>query len=170
VGVCLGGNTNRWNNVKSAEAFARLVTGRQVVAGFVKLDQQPNFPSINGNFLVVRPPLLDALKDVPRLGTASDLGPLISRINSNSQPSAGRRFTIFAKTGTLEGQFSSGRNDSNIIFAAGMWNDNTRTLTNGLVVSIYIEKGNLKGNSGRATQLAARIIEILDQRFKWSAS
>jgi hypothetical protein len=166
VGITLGGNTNRWNNVKSAEAFSRLVTGRQVVTTFVRLDQKPEFPLLNG-FSNIRLPLLSALEGVAQGGTAKALKNNIDRINSGSQAPAGSRFTIFAKTGTLEGQFKSGRNDSNIILAAGMWNDANHTLTDGVVISIYIEKGNVKGDSGRATQLAARIIDILQERYKW---
>ena len=170
VGITLGGNTNRWNNVKSAEAFSRLVTGKQVAASFVKLDQQPQFPLLN-DFSNIRGPLLEALEGVVQKGTAQQaLQPVVEHINGFAQAPAGSRFTIFAKTGTLEGQFKSGRNDSNIILAAGFWNDTTHTLTNGVVVSIYIEKGNLKGNSGRATQLAARIIEVLNDRYKWGVS
>ena len=170
AGITLGGNTNRWNNVKSAEAFSRLVTGKQVAATFVKLERQPEFPLLNG-FANIRLPLLEALEGVvTKEGTAKALKPAVERINSYAQAPAGSRFTIFAKTGTLEGQFKSGRNDSNIILAAGFWNDTTHTLTNGVVISIYIEKGNLKGDSGRATQLASRILEILNDRFKWGVS
>jgi hypothetical protein len=166
VGITLGGNTNRWNNVKSAEAFARLITGRQVAASFVKLDQKPEFPPLN-DFSRVRTALLAALEDVVMNGTASKLNSRVGQLDSNGQATVGRRFAIFAKTGTLEGQFKSGRNDSNIILAAGMWNDSTQTLTDGVVISIYIEKGNLKGDSGRATELAGRILDILNERFKW---
>ncbi|HEY6804199.1 MAG TPA: penicillin-binding transpeptidase domain-containing protein [Pyrinomonadaceae bacterium] len=170
VGITLGGNTNRWNNVKSAESFSRLITGRQVTASFVKLNRQPEFPLLNG-FSSIRRPLLEALEGVvAKGGTARLLNDRVEQINKSANLPAGSRFAIFAKTGTLEGQFRSGRNDSNIILAAGIWNDTSHTFKNGVVVSIYIEKGNLLGDSGRATQLAERIIDILNKRFHWSGN
>ncbi|MCU1266657.1 MAG: cell cycle protein [Acidobacteria bacterium] len=169
VGVCLGGNTNLWSNVKTAEAFSRLVTGRRVQATMVRPESTPQFDKLDNAFDVVRPALLDALEGVARPGgTAAALFPAISAINSGSLTQNGERFAVFAKTGTLEGQYKSGRNDSNIIFAAGMYNPVTRVLRQGVVVSIFIEKGNKKGDSGRATLLAARLMSVLNEHFGWN--
>jgi hypothetical protein len=171
VGVCLGGNTNLWSNVKSAEAFSRLITGRRTEATMVGLESAPQFDVLSSSFNVVRPALLDALEGVAHPGgTAAILAPSIAAINAGSTAQAGERFALFAKTGTLEGQYKSGRNDSNIIFAAGFYNPVTRNLRKGVVVSIFIEKGNKVGDSGRATLVATRLMKILNNHFGWNAN
>lgn len=170
VGVCLGGNTNLWSNVKSAEAFSRLVTGRRVNATMVKEKEPVNFTPLDSAFVErVRPALLEALEGVvagPN-GTAAVLLPSVNAVNGGTAAAGGERFAIFAKTGTLEGQFRSGRNDSNIIFAAGWYNPATRTFRDGVVVSVFIEKGNRRRESGRATALAVRLFEVLSAHFNW---
>jgi len=171
VAVCLGGYTNLWSNVKSAEAFSRLVTGRRIQATMVHTESPAQFERLSHLFDVVRPPLLDALEGVTAPGgTAANLAPAIAAINHGSSVQAGERFAMFAKTGTLEGQYMSGRNDSNMIFAAGMYNPASRTLRNAVVVSIFIEQGNRKGDSGRATLVALKLMKVLNQHFGWNAT
>ncbi len=168
VMICLGGKTNLWSNVKSAEAFSRLVTGKRVNATMMKVpsDAPPRFEALDASYAPVRPLLLKALEEVALSGTADALAGKIRSINGARGGSDGRRFAIFAKTGTLRGL--SSRNDSNFIFAAGLWNEKTMQLDDSVVLSIYIEKGNSGGESGRSAAFALKIMSILDQEFNWS--
>lgn len=168
VMVCLGGKTNLWSNVKSAEAFSRLVTGRRITATVVKADGQPESGLLDSSFASVQPALLRALEGVSRTGTARILAQKIDEINRSRGSREDQRFAIFAKTGTLRDQYRSGRNDSNLILAAGLWNAGAQRLSNGVVLSIFIEKGDRAGEFGRASRFALRLIDILNQRFGWS--
>jgi cell division protein FtsW (lipid II flippase) len=166
VSICLGGKTNLWSNIKSAEAFSRLVTGRRVSASMVKLENPPQFDLLGSGFATVQAPLLRALEGVCKTGTASNLAAFIGSVNSRRGAAANQRFTIFGKTGTLEGQYRSGRDDSNFLMAAGLWDSAAKRLTNGVVLSIYIEKG----DKGRAAIFARKLLDILNQEYGWMPS
>ena len=168
VMVCLGGKTNLWSNVKTAESFSRLITGHRVSSTFVKTESPTEFNSLDGSFLAIQPALLRALEGVCQTGTAKALAPKINEFNSIRGGGDGKRLVVFAKTGTLRNQYLSGRNDSNIVLAVGLWDPATRRLTNGAVLSIYIEKGDRAGGFGRATEFALKLMDILDQHFGWT--
>jgi hypothetical protein len=162
VSVCLGGFTNRWSNVKSVESFSRLVTGRRVVATMLKTDSSPTFEPLPLNS-DVRRALLKSLQGVCTEGTASQLATKINEIRRGDD-----RFTIFAKTGTLPGLYRSGRNDSNIILLAGLWDPTKNELSKAVALSVYVQKGNKGDDSGRATILAGKILDILRARGQWT--
>lgn len=168
VMICLGGKTNLWSNVKSAEAFSRLLTGRRVNATMMKVSSgnTARFDTLDTSYARVRPALLKALEEVALTGTSDILASKIRSINAARGGNDGRRFAVFAKTGTLKGL--SNRNDSNFIFAAGLWNENTMQLDDSIVLSIYIEKGDSGEASGRSAAFALKLMSLLDKEFNWS--
>jgi len=168
VNICIGGETNLWSNVKSAEAFARLVTGRRVAASLVKLENPSILEALPDSYLVVRSSILDALEGVVTNGTAHlEMSPFVEQMRRQRRGGS-ERFTIFAKSGTLRYfRRSARRNDSNFMMAAGLWNPSNRGLSRAAVMTVFLEQGDPAGEHGRATEFAAELLPILEKHFGW---
>jgi hypothetical protein len=165
-----------WSNVELAQAFARIVTGRRIMARIIAGDA-PAYPELAPGFASAewRQEVVRSLERVANdpAGTAyASLHPTIQRIGGG----AAGQFTVMSKTGTLDpdnyGQNIDGprQSDSIYVFTAGLWNDSTGEFTRSVTGAVYIEQASERVRELAAPALAARVIQLLDRhpRFKWS--
>jgi cell division protein FtsI/penicillin-binding protein 2 len=170
-----GGGSCYWNNVEAAEAFARIITGREITHTFVrtKLDQPnekpPKIKSMRDDY---RNEILKKLNEVVYNGTASSILGKAIRNDAIIRPYMkifGDRLVFYAKTGTLdrigrtisnkisEEDESKRQDDSILLLFIGVkkrWSDD---LEKGLSVAIYIQEQGM----GQATEAAKLIMPQL---------
>jgi hypothetical protein len=187
--VLLGGEFNAlsqygrvggaWSNVLLAESFARITTGRRIKARIIADASNKLSPTTEEWFEGARsatwyPSLMRSLEGVvvKRQATAeAELrGALITISGSPVEAvfdSGRRRFTVFAKTGTLDPDGDGDlREDSIFVFTAGIWNDASRTFDRPVTGVIYIGQGEER----QAQLFADELLRLLDRntRFTWS--
>jgi hypothetical protein len=168
-----------WSNVFLAQSFARISTGRKVVAYIV--EQEPSVKTSR----VASEEWFEGAQSAPwRLALVHELegvgvepyGTAYKALNSTITDIGGNRpkyaiggastvFTVISKTGTLDPDGGGPLlEDSNFVFTAGIWNNGTfeRAVTG----AIYIEQG----AEGQAQAFAAALLRLLDRhaRFLWT--
>jgi hypothetical protein len=167
-----------WSNVFLAQSFARISTGRKVMAHIVATPQQPR-PEIDAWFenALTSPWRLTMLHELEGVGVEQS-GTAHRAINSTLMRIAGSRpqytigshqraFTVVSKTGTLD---PDGRGplleDSTFVFTAGIWDDSLGRFEKGVTGAIYVEQG----NEGQAQAFAAALLSLLNgqARFHWN--
>ncbi len=149
ISILFGGATNRWNNVRLAEATSRLVTNQKVRARFVEKIteggrelQEPVSVEALGLNTAVHEQILRGMEAVSAPGgTAGDLYPLLQGLKNNtSNPNA---LEFYGKTGTpfrKEIRLGQGELYSSIfLFTVLLRNRETGKIEDGLTFAIYVE-------------------------------
>jgi len=169
ISMLIGGASNRWSNVKLAEAYARLGSGRQVIA---RLAKDPSITVGPPAFLPlpisdpVRLQVLTGMEQAILSGTASSshrgFRPAIEQAN-RELASQGLRIRAFGKTGT--GTRIKGRECAAFAFFLGIETVQGQDL-GGMSCTIYLEDRAPGGNSGNAVTLAGRIAPEMIEYLK----
>jgi hypothetical protein len=161
----LGAEECRWNNVKLAEAWSRVLTGHRVRAiledhaGGAILHGQPAaspwqpMPAPVGNADWRRDHLLVPLRQVGILGTASDLADL-----------APWPQTAFYKTGTID-EGTPGYESELLLFALGESRDGSLDLSQGLTGVLYLQDSKTLEDRPSKFNLGRCVVQVLRQRL-----
>lgn len=100
VSAMLGNGNGVWSSIKLAEAYARLVTGRKVVARYANANA--GFPQLDRNYLTyARQPITTGLAQVLDNSLSATLLPAAVTALQTQLP-ADRVLGVFAKSGTME--------------------------------------------------------------------
>jgi len=149
ISILFGGATNRWNNIKLAEATSRLVMDKKLHANFVdKISENGRqLPeNIQGEPLglesTVHARILEGMEGVSSPGgTAADLYPILQDLKAHSAPKYELEF--YGKTGTpFRKEIRLGQEEiysSVFLFTALLKNKETGKIEDGLTFAIYIE-------------------------------
>ncbi len=149
ISILFGGATNRWNNVKLAEATSRLTTGQKVQAHFVDHITEGNRdlreeskPVETGMLPEIRRAVLQGMQAVCEPGgTAADLSSLLDNIRENVADKYYVEF--YGKTGTpFRKEIRKGEEEiysSVFLFTAILRDRNSQKIQDALTFSIYIE-------------------------------
>jgi cell division protein FtsI/penicillin-binding protein 2 len=149
ISLIFGGATNRWNNIRLAEATSRLVTNQKVRAHFVeKITEngrelkEPVSVEPLGLNPAVHEQLLRGMEAVSAPGgTAGDLYPLLQSLKEK----ASSRYTLefYGKTGTpFRKEIRLGQKEiysSVFLFTALLRNTETSKVEDGLTFAVYVE-------------------------------
>jgi hypothetical protein len=149
ISIIFGGATNRWNNVKLAEATSRLVMNEKLHGRFVeKINENGRDlqETITTEPLGINPQvheqLLRGMEAVSAPGgTAADLYPILMDLKEHSSPKYALEF--YGKTGTpFRKEIRLGQEElysSVFLFTALLRNRETGKVEDGLTFTIYIE-------------------------------
>ena len=149
ISILFGGATNRWNNIRLAEATSRLVTNQKVRARFVEKIteggrelQEPATIEPLGLNPEVHTQILRGMEGVAVPGgTAGDLYPLLQSLKEKAPAEYAMEF--YGKTGTpFRREIRRGQEElysSVFLFTALLRNRETGKVEDGLTFAIYIE-------------------------------
>jgi len=149
ISILFGGATNRWNNIKLAEATSRLVTNRRVQARFLERItedgntlQESMESSDLGLNADVHGALLQGMEAVCEPGgTAADLDPLLQDLKERVDYKHSLEF--YGKTGTpFRKEIRKGEEElysSVFLFTAILRNRETNHVEDGLTFAVYVE-------------------------------
>jgi hypothetical protein len=149
VSILFGGATNRWNNIRLAEATSRLVTNQKVQARFVERItegdrelQEPLSKAPLGLNPDVHQQILRGMEAVAAPGgTAGDLYPLLQSLKMRTSDQYSLEF--YGKTGTpFRKEIRLGQQElysSVFLFSALLRNRQTGKVEDGLTFAVYIE-------------------------------
>ena len=149
ISILFGGATNRWNNIRLAEATSRLVTNQKVEARFVERitegDRELKEPVTTGPLglnPVVHERILRGMEAVSAPGgTAGDLYPLLQGLKTRT--SSQHSLEFYGKTGTpFRKEIRLGQQElysSVFLFTAMLRNRQTGKVEDALTFAIYIE-------------------------------
>lgn len=167
-----GGNGGRWNNVRLAEAAARIVTGRKVVAHLGRRESEtampeaPAMPAPLSNTAWRLSNVIEPLRMVGREGTASGFRRLVMMAEAEG-------FRILIKTGTLEElvpQAGSSRprfESELLLFVIGRWHADGFVSGEALAGVLYLEDSrSFDGADGTRTTVALPLLEILLEHLR----
>lgn len=180
VSFLLGDFTNRWTNVRLAEAYSRLATGTNVTAqlihGFRRPDdEQPITLSATGTTPQPdigpndqgRAAILSAMENVAVVGTASPLRDTVQKIRLTKPD-----FALYAKTGTPRGTSGTGNSAILVFTAGGRASAHPRTgvaadhrIRDGVTVAISIED---RGASTIAVDLGKEVLNAIARHQGWT--
>ena len=149
ISILFGGATNRWNNIRLAEATSRLVTNTKVRAKFVEkiteAGRELQEPASNEPLGVnpeVHQAILRGMEAVAAPGgTAGDLYPMLQSLKE--KVSGNHALEFYGKTGTpFRREIRLGQEElysSVFLFTALLRNQQTGKVEDGLTFAIYIE-------------------------------
>lgn len=175
ISLDLGGAYAEWNNIKLAEAFARIVTRKKIKAKIILDIADRNIPDIliipddkSDDFTPEENQALDWVREGIQLpttpgGTAEILVPEIKRLNEQLEPN-NLRIKVFSKTGSPR-KHDKGPNSAVYLFCILMeanqesqWNQ-----VGGISGAIYIED---RGKGTLAVTLAQKIVKYVVNYLK----
>jgi hypothetical protein len=149
ISILFGGATNRWNNIRLAEATSRLVTNQKVRARFIEKIteggrelQEPVSAEPLGLNPTVHNQVLRGMEAVSAPGgTAADLYPYLQNLKERSSGKYAMEF--YGKTGTpFRKEIRLGQQElysSIFLFTALLRNRENGKIEDGLTFAIYIE-------------------------------
>lgn len=149
ISILFGGATNRWNNIRLAEATSRLVTNQKVRARFVEKIteedrelQEPVASEALGLHPQVHAQILRGMEAVPAPGgTAGDLYPMLQNLKARTRFQHALEF--YGKTGTpFRKEIRLGQQElysSIFLFTAILRNTQTGKIEDGLTFAVYVE-------------------------------
>jgi hypothetical protein len=153
----IGAGLCRWNNVGTAESFARLLTGQKVSAHLQqtlspqKLDSMPK-PVSSPTWRNLR--LLGPLQKAVENGTAREL------LGKVPQP-----YRLLVKTGTIDAS-AAGRENESMLLAIGELGDNGVWHGQSLVCSLYMEASKGRNSLMTKFELADTLRQALVNHLK----
>lgn len=159
----IGADQCLWNNVTMAEAAARLVTGRRVVArlerGAGGEAAARELPAPLNDAAWRHANLIDPLEHTGKAGTARFIG-----------IAAPPGFKILYKTGTID-EGNKGRESENLLFVIGQWDSSLNQFVPGRTLACFLYmKGSKMKNRGDemkkfafAKPIVGRLLEYLRQ-------
>lgn len=166
ISFAVGGGLNEWTNLKLAEAYARIGSGKMVqttmvaTAGTGASRESPNtdwesLPLDRAVWKMVR----EGMEDVARVGTAAKIGGDLNRLNAGLR-ARGLALRLFSKTGTAsKAQGREIRDCGAYAFYLELVRaENPEQAVGGLACTIYLED---RKSSGVAVTLAQRILPEL---------
>lgn len=174
ISIIFGGATNRWNNVKLAEAIARLTTNRRVDAHFVdrikeqdrEWKEKMEAPDLGLN-RDVQARLLRGMQGVVEPGgTAGDMQPLLEQLKERAADTDSE-LEFYAKTGTpFRKEIRKGEEEiysSILLLTAVQRNRNTGKVEDILSFAVYIEDQ----GEHRAVDFVKQLLPRILQARRW---
>jgi hypothetical protein len=155
----IGADQCRWNNVSMAEAGARLVTGRRVVARLERAADDTaaaepgELPAPLNEAAWRSAHIVNPLEQTGTIGTARQIGVM-----------APPGFRLLYKTGTID-EGAKGRESENLLIIVGRWDETRRQFVPGATLACFLYMQESKRASGDGEMkkliLARPIVRLL---------